>query len=478
MNAIETGAVRAAHERWAKRPIRERLAILRTARHAIVAKRQALCDAVGRDLGRPTGEVIGAELLPLADGVRFLERDAARILAPYKVPRSRRPIWLFGERDVIHRRPLGVVGIIGTWNYPLFLNGVQIAQALAAGNGVVWKPSEVAPASADALHELFLHAGVPADLLVKLPATREAGAALLEADIDHVVFTGSAATGRKIAARLGERLVPSTLELSGCDAMFVLADADVPLAARAAWFAATTNNGQTCIAARRAFVARPVEAAFVGELRKRIADAAPVRLATEAQVRGAERLVADARERGAEIVNLKSQISDSRSFAPTLILNATPAMAVCREDSFAPLLAVLPFDGSERALAMHDECAYGLGASIFTRDDAAAQTLAYGLRVGLVTVNDAIAPAAHPATSFGGRRASGWGTTQGSDGLLAMTVAQVVASRGGTFRLHYDAVTPAVEDVLSGLLTWQHAPSWGERMKGLWRTVAAGRRVR
>src|SRR5439155_5522019 len=120
-----------------------------------------------------------------------------------------------------------------------------------AGNGVFWKPSEVSSASAPALHALFLRAGVPADLLQMLPATREAGAALAEADVDHVVFTGSAATGRKLAAKLGERLVSSTMELSGCDALFVLPDADLDLAAKAAWFGATVNNGQTCIAARR-----------------------------------------------------------------------------------------------------------------------------------------------------------------------------------------------------------------------------------
>ncbi|MFO0808962.1 MAG: aldehyde dehydrogenase family protein [Gemmataceae bacterium] len=474
MNRIETAAVRAAQADWAKRPMRERLGILRTVRHAVVAKRQALCDAVAKDLGRPAGEVVAAELLPLTDAVRFLERDAARVLAPRKVPQSRRPIWLFGERDVVYRQPLGVVGVVGTWNYPLFLNGVQAAQALAAGNGVVWKPSEVAPASAEALHQLFLDAGVPADLFVRLPATREAGVALAEADVDHVVFTGSAATGAKLAARLGERLVPSTLELSGCDAMFVLPDADVPLAARAAWFAATTNRGQTCIATRRAFVHRTVEPAFVGELRKSFANAAPMPLATAGQIRHAERLVADARERGGEVVAASGSAA-ANEFAPTLVLNATPAMAVCREDSFAPLLAVLPFDVTDRAVAMHDESPYGLGASVFGHDGAA--DLAAKLRVGLVTVNDAIAAAGHPATPFGGRGRSGWGTTQGAEGLLAMTTPQVVAARGGTFRPHFDPVTPAMADMLTGLLTWRHAATWGERMRGLWRTVAAARRV-
>src|SRR5262249_22046278 len=158
--------------------------------------------------------------------------------------------------DAVHRRPWGVVGVIGTWNYPVYLNVVQVAQALVAGNAVLWKPSEHTPRTADLTHRLFLDAGFPPGLFAKLPATPEAGPLLAEAEVDYVVFTGSEAVGRRLAARLGERLVPSTMELSGCDAMFVLDDADVELAAKGAWFGVTLNRGQTCIAVRRIFVQR------------------------------------------------------------------------------------------------------------------------------------------------------------------------------------------------------------------------------
>src|SRR5262249_41549737 len=158
---------------------------------------------------------------------------------PRRVPGRLRPLWMFGQSDTVHRRPRGVVGIIGTWNYPLFLNAGQIVHALVAGNAVVWKPSELTPTFAEALHELIEQAGFPRDLVQRLPATREMGPALAEADVDHVVFTGSAAVGRKLASRLGERLVSSTMELSGCDVQLVLDDGDVDLAARAAWFGST-----------------------------------------------------------------------------------------------------------------------------------------------------------------------------------------------------------------------------------------------
>src|SRR5262249_36118392 len=186
---------------------------------------------VARDGRKPEGGGRGRDRRPLAAGGRFREGTAERLLRPRRVPRGERPLWLWGQSDTVHRRPRGVVGVLGTWNYPLFLNGVQLAQALTAGNAVVFKPSEVAPASAAELHRLFVQAGFPEALVGVLHATRAAGAELVEADVDHVVFTGSAATGRVVAARLGARLVSSTLELSGCDAQLVLADADVTLAA-------------------------------------------------------------------------------------------------------------------------------------------------------------------------------------------------------------------------------------------------------
>ena len=226
-----------------------------------------LIAVVNADIGRPAVEVIGSELLPTAAALKFLEQEAHRILAPRTIGSRLRPTWLIGCRDVVHRRPWGVVGIIGTWNYPIFLNAVQAAQAMVAGNAVLWKPSENAPRTADLTHALCLEAGFPPDLFQKLPATREAGPQLAEADIDHVVFTGSDVVGRKLAARLGERLVPSTLELSGCDAMFVLGDADLELAAKAAWFGVTLNRGQTCIAVRRIYVQRARYAEFVAALK-------------------------------------------------------------------------------------------------------------------------------------------------------------------------------------------------------------------
>lgn len=462
---------------WSSLPIRHRLQPVRALRHLLVSECEALCAAAARDLGKPAEETLACEVLPLAEACRFLERQAASLLRPRRVPGRLRPLWLWGQHDTVHRRPRGVVGIIGTWNYPLFLNGTQIAQALTAGNAVVWKPSEVAPASAAALHALLRRAGFAAELCPMLEATREAGQALTDAALDHLVFTGSASTGRVIARKLGERLISSTLELSGCDAQFVLADADVPLAARAAWFGVTLNRGQTCLAVRRVFVQRSVYAAFCIALREWASKANPVPLALPAQTQLAERLVREALAQGARL--LIDAPAPGEACVPRVVLDARPEMALCREASFAPIAAVLPFDTLEDALHMEARCSYALGASIFGKERRALH-LAAALRAGMVSVNDVIVSTAHSATPFGGRGDSGWGVTQGAEGLLEMTLPQVVSVRRGRFRPHYElALGQGAErqaEMLRGLLQSAHAPTLGQRLRGWWRLLRGLRR--
>ncbi len=509
----ELTAARAAQEAWARVSVRERLRHVRALRALIVERTDDICAAIHADIARPAVEVIGTELLPTTAALKFLEKRAAKLLAPARVSWWDQPTWLVGCRDAVHRRPWGAVGVIGTWNYPVYLNVVQIAQALVAGNAVLWKPSENVPRTADLTQSLFRDAGFPAALLQMLPATREAGPQLAETDLDYLVFTGSDNVGRKLASRLGERLVPSTLELSGCDAMFVLADANLELAARAAWFALSLNRGQTCIAVRRIFVQRERTEAFVQALAP-LVRAEPLGLVLESQKAQAERLIEEAMKRGATVLAnnpspqpppLKGEEEKDRvlgaptpplsppsflgkgvgglgsSLSPTFLLNAPPDAALCREACFAPLASVIPFDTLADAVATVKQSPFGLSASIFTADTEKAKELAALVPAGSVCVNDVLAPTAHPATPFGGRGASGWGVTQGAEGLLAMTVPQVVTVHKGTFRPHFDESAepdPATVDVLRGLMTWTHARGMGAKLKGLWQLVKGIRRKR
>jgi acyl-CoA reductase-like NAD-dependent aldehyde dehydrogenase len=292
----------------------------------------------------------------------------------------------------------------------------------------LWKPSENAPRFATVWTSILQAAGFGEDLFRQLPATREAGTELIEADIDFLHFTGSEAVGRKIAARLGQRLIPSTLELSGNDALFVLADADVQLAARSAWYGSTLNRGRTCMATRRVFVAEVVAKEFIAEL-------------------------------------FANQATYDKTH-PTNVLLEIPL----NEASFDPTLAVRVFRTMDEASALHAESQHRLTAAVFTHEPAKHEAWARSLGIGTVTFNDVIVPTAHPATPFPAAGASGWGSTQGPEGLLAFTRPQVVTTRGGRFRPHIDTdleADPAGDDVTTGILLTRHSRTWGGLFRGL-----------
>jgi acyl-CoA reductase-like NAD-dependent aldehyde dehydrogenase len=294
--------------------------------------------------------------------------------------------------------------------------------------------------------------------------------------VDHIVFTGSDATGRRLAAQLGERLVSSSLELSGCDAMFVFEDADIDLAAKSAIFACTLNSGQTCLAARRVFVHTAVYSAFGQCLKSLIETVHPMEVALPQQKQQADRLVSAAVADGAQLFECRDESRSNENIPLRVVFDATPEMDICQEASFAPLTAVLPFSSVEAALAMEAKCRYGLGASIFTRDIQRAKQFAAQLRVGTVAINNVIVPTAHPATAVGGRGTSGWGVTQGREGLLEMTVPQTVSTQKSHLRmnLHMMAGTRlGSQDTILGLLQLSHSKRLLQRWRGLSRIVKA-----
>ncbi len=464
---------RAAQRCWASLPLRQRLEPVRRLRNALAHEHARLCAVVAEELGKPIVEVLGGEVLPIAEACRFLLRRAARVLRPRRVSAWLTPLWLLGQVDSVQRRSRGVIGLIGTWNFPLLLNAVPILQALTAGNGVLWKPSELAPRSAVALFDLLDRAAYPKGLIELLPASRDAGQALALTDVDHVLFTGSSTTGRRLAETLGRRLISSTLELSGCDAMFVLDDADPSLAARAAWFGMTLNHGQTCIAVRRVFVQQTIAPAFLDHLRSLAATAAPVVLVQPAQAELARSVMHEALQAGASLLVASNETQAGSSFTPAVLTNVQPSMTLCQSALFAPILGVLNFDQWSDAVAANAQCRYGLGAAIFSSHPDHAADLVRDIPAGMVTINDALYPTTHPATPFGGQRSSGWGVTQGEEGLLDMTVPQVVTIRRGRWRPHYDL---ALKDggnplMVEGFLEAGHGTTLRQRIRGYWKLV-------
>lgn len=417
------------HAPWAD--LRARLAWARAWRRAVARRHDALSAAVHREIGKSPFECFVSEIVPLLRALAWLERRAGGMLRERRLAGGG---WL--SPGVVVRRaraPLGRVAIIATWNYPVGLLGVQLAHALVAGNRAIVKPSERSPESQRLLLDLAADPGrapLPAGVLESLPATRQAGADLLalaapdapgDRRIDHVVFTGSTAVGRRIAAALAPSLTTSTLELSGRDSALVLADADPELAARSIWSALLLNAGQTCMGPRRAIVAAPVYDAFLSALRP-LADSAPVvRLADSREAAEAWACVPEALASGARPIGQTPEPPGGPAMRPVALADCMPTGAAARGDHFGPVLAVVRAESDAEAIALHRRIDQTLATSIFTRSARAATAAAAGLGSTIVTINDCVVPTGHPEVGLGGRGPSGWGVSRGREGLLAMT---------------------------------------------------------
>ena len=268
-------AVRDVQQRWNQVPLRRRLQLIRGFRHQLVDRVDALLCSVNYPHRQGPTETLAAELIPLADACRFLEREAPRILAARRLSRRGRPLWLTGVTVELRRDPVGIVLIVAAANYPIFLPGVQLVQALAAGNGVLLKPGLGASPAATALHEALIAAGMEPQLVQVLPEQASAVEAALEAGVDKLVLTGSAETGRRLLAQLPATLTPATMELSGCDAVFVLPDADLDRLVRCLAFGLRFNGSATCMAPRRIFVPGTLKQELERRLREACSSLAP-----------------------------------------------------------------------------------------------------------------------------------------------------------------------------------------------------------
>ena len=456
---------RMAQASWASQPLRERLQILRRFRHAIARHAEELA----RTVRRPIAETLTSQIIPLADHLRYLESNATSILAPRRLGAGGRPLWLHGTRTIIFREPVGVVLILAPSNYPLLIPGTQLIQALAAGNAVILKPSPQGRLAAVALQRLLIDAGLEPTLLTILSTDRENAIAAVRARPNKILLTGSSTTGREVLRAAADLLIPCVLELSGSDAVFVRADADVTLTAAALRFGLYLNDGATCIAPRRVFVHRTLHNALETALRLELESLPPIRL----DPRQAEKLrpLADnACYQGASRI-WPVRVDWNQAVGPFVFSSAPTSLPLFDTDVFAPVLSLVPVDNDEEALAAADRCPFALGAAVFSSDATAARHLAARIPAGVVSINDLIVPTADPRVPFGGRRSSGFGVTRGAEGLLELTQPKVVAHRLGNWLPHLDA--PRSEDAafFAAALRSQHSQSAWERIQAAWETV-------
>jgi acyl-CoA reductase-like NAD-dependent aldehyde dehydrogenase len=468
-------AARLAQVRWAATPLRDRLARVRELRRLIAEHAPTLAQASASARRRPALESITAEGLPLAEACRFLEREAPALLTPRRLGRRGLPLWLSGVRSEVHREPVGVVLVIGPGNYPLLLPGVQIVQALTAGNAVLLKPGVGGSSAARALIEVIHRAGFDSHLVALLPESTDAAIAAIEAGPDKVVFTGSAATGEKILAQLAPRLISATMELSGCDAFIVRADADLDLVVKSLKFGLEFNDGATCMAPKRVFVHRPVATEVEGRLARAFSDGAPVsdparptageraRSGTAALLR---ELLAEAVAQGAHFVTGGIAADGSLQF-PIILAGVEPPARLLQEDVFAPVLSIVTVSDDAEAVARANKSPYALGASVFSRDESAARAVAEALNAGVVSINDLILPTADARVPFGGRKRSGFGVTRGPEGLLDLTAPKVVSVSRAKFRPALEPPHPQDESMFQSYLELTHGRGFGRRTRAL-----------
>jgi acyl-CoA reductase-like NAD-dependent aldehyde dehydrogenase len=441
---------RKAQQAWVDRSLEARIRALMPVRDRILDRAEAIARAVHREVGKPEVEVLLGEVLPSADVAEYWTRNIEELLEPLEIELDR--MTYPGKGGVIERTARGVIALIQPWNFPVALPLRTIVPALLAGNAVVFKPSEVSPRAGAIIGELF--AGLlPDGLLAVVQGGGDLGASLCQADVDLVVFTGSVATGRRVAHACADKLIPCSLELGGKDAAIVLADADLERAANGVVWGAMTNAGQNCAAIERVYVEKGIADAFVRRLESVLTalrpgvDVGP--LATETQRSIVSRHVEEARAGGAQILHGGTHGDQGYAYAPTLVRVGSDEVALMREETFGPVLPVAVVESAEEAVTRANASRYGLTASVWTRSRKRAEVLSRQLRAGVVTINNHAFTGAIPSAPWSGQGETGWGITNSPFALEALTRPRfVLLDRSRSKReLWWFPYTPALRSI-------------------------------
>jgi acyl-CoA reductase-like NAD-dependent aldehyde dehydrogenase len=417
-------AARVAQRGWAAKPVAERKAVLATFRRLVGERKAELAETLTREVGKPLSQAHNElnGLLPRIDF--FLEHFEAEL----------RPRAVFGAPDEpleerIAFEPLGVIANVSAWNYPYFVGSNVFLPALLTGNAVLYKPSELASLTGLAIDRLLHEAGVPQDVFQTLIGGRELGAALVELAVDGVFFTGSYATGRKIAERVAPRMIRLQLELGGKDPAYVTDEVDVAAAAAAVADGAFYNTGQSCCAVERIYVHEKIYAPFVDAL---VAEVGKFKLGDptaedtyigplcrgEAALRDLSEQVLDAQQQGGRVlIGGKRVAREGSYFEPTVIVDVKPSMRVMRDESFGPIIGVASVPSDEAALAAMADTEYGLTAAVYTQNEARAERILAELPVGSAYVN--CCDRVSPRLPWTGRKHSGIGSTLSTLGIAA-----------------------------------------------------------
>jgi succinate-semialdehyde dehydrogenase/glutarate-semialdehyde dehydrogenase len=457
--------------------------VIREFQSKLHARKSEIAAAITREAGKPLAEAITTEVLVVLDAARFLIENAGRLLRDEPVPHGNLATKL--KRGLLLREPYGVIGIISPWNYPFSIPATETLAALVAGNAVVLKPSELTPLVALELARLLHDSGVPQDVFQVVVGDSATGAALMQSPIDKLVFTGSVATGKRIAVAAAERLLPVVLELGGKDPMLVLDDADLEVASSAAVWGAFVNAGQTCLSVERCYAHRSLYEAFLSacaEKAKKLCvghgldpktDVGP--MIHERQLRIAETHVEDAVARGARVVAGGSRLPElgKNFYKPTVLAEVTHEMRIMQEETFGPVLPVMAFDSDEEAVRLANDSEYGLSASVWTRNRERGERLARRIQAGTVMVNDVVSCYGISEAPHGGIKSSGVGRAHGRFGLEEMVRLKYLDSdrMPGMKKVWWYGYGESFARQMEGFIDFQFARGLGERLRGVLRAA-------
>ncbi|MGW0177578.1 aldehyde dehydrogenase family protein [Rhodococcus sp. NPDC003322] len=388
---------------------------------AIASDAQSLAAVISAETGKPVDDAI-LEIMLAVEHLDWASKNAAKVLGRKKVSSG---LVSANQESTLRYQPLGVVGVIGPWNYPVYTPMGSISYALAAGNAVVFKPSELTPGVAVWLADKWNSLVPNQPVLQVVTGLGATGGALVEAGVDKVAFTGSGPTAKKVMAACAKTLTPLVAECGGKDAMLVAADADLDAAADFAVFGGMGNAGQTCAGVERIFVADAVYDTFVRKMTEKAtrlrpggesgASYGPMTLDRQNDVVRGQ--VEDALDKGARAVLGGRESLHAPYIEPVILADVPEDSTAMTEETFGPIVAVNRMRDLEDGVEKANRSSYGLGASIFTKDKAKALQAAERLRTGMVSINSVLGFAGVPSLPFGGVGESGFGRIHGADGL-------------------------------------------------------------
>jgi aldehyde dehydrogenase (NAD+) len=420
--AVERAKI--ASQQWQLLSERERRRILLKWNGLLSDRIEEITAIIVAETGKPASDATLEATLAIGH-LAWAAKSAAKVLADRYRPAG---LLMFNMSARVQRVPLGVVGVIGPWNYPIFTPMGSISYALAAGNAVVFKPSEYTPGVGAWLAQTFDEVSPIPHLFTCVTGLPDTGRALTEAPVNKVSFTGSTRTAKKVAASCAERMVPVVLECGGKDPVIIAQDADIKRAAEYALWSAMSNAGQTCIGAERVYVVDLVADRFIEAIKSAALEIhagenyGPATMPSQLGI--IQRHIDDAADAGGKFLVGGRDSVKARYVEPTILLDVPESSTAITEETFGPTLVINRVKNVDEAIALSNASAYGLGASVWSRRDG--RKIAAQLDCGMVSINSVIAFAAIATVPFGGVKDSGYGRIHGPEGLIEFTYPRTV----------------------------------------------------